>query len=55
MKTLNGILYWMENGKYTIDGYDFFDTKEDLAADINWQILWTQGKAMKTDNGWVRI
>ena len=33
--TRQGIEYWIEDGKYTIDGYDFFDTVADMEADID--------------------
>ena len=52
MKTRNGFEYMIENGKYTIDGYDFFDTLAELEADIDWQQLWITGKALKDENGW---
>lgn len=56
MKTpITGIHYWTEDGKYTIDGYDFFDTMEELETSIYWQRLWIDGKAMMTDTGWKLI
>lgn len=55
MKTRQGIEYWIENGKYTIDGYDFFDTLDELETDVDWQLLWTESKAYKDCNGWHRI
>lgn len=44
--------YWMENGKYTIDGYDWFNTLDELAADVEWQQKWIAGRAYKDENGW---
>ena len=52
MKTLNGCEYWMDGGKYTIDGYDFFDSLAELEADMEWQRLWIEGKAVKGASGW---
>lgn len=52
MKTKNGYEYWITDGKYTIDGYDYFDTLAELEADIEWQRLWIEGKARKDENGW---
>lgn len=52
MKTRHGYNYWIDNGKYTVDGYDFFDTLDELEADIDWQQLWAAGKARKDENGW---
>ena len=52
MKTRNGINYFIEDGKYTIDGYDFFDSLAELEADVDWQLLWVAGKARKDENGW---
>ena len=52
MKTRHGYNYWIDNGKYTVDGYDFFDTLDELEADIDWQQLWVAGKAHKDENGW---
>lgn len=51
MKTRQGYSYYMEDGKYTIDSYDFFDTLEDLENDLDWQILWTCGEAYKLPDG----
>ena len=50
MKTLKTNC-WTENGKYTIDGYDFFDTLEELEEDLYWQMLWTRDEAYKDENG----
>ena len=36
MKTKQGFTYWMQDGKYTVDGYDLFDTLEELEADCDW-------------------
>ena len=55
MKTRQGIEYWIENGKYTVDGYDLFDTLDELEADLDWQIAWIDGKAYKDGTGWHRI
>lgn len=52
MKTRHGYNYWIDNGKYTVDGYDFFDTLDELEADIDWQQLWAAGKAHKDETGW---
>ena len=51
MKTRQGYTYFIEDGKYTIDGYDFFDTLEALEEDLDWQILWAEGKAFKSADG----
>ncbi len=57
MKTtryLDGIAYWKENGKYTIDGYEFFNTLAGLKLHIYWSKLWIEGKAYRNENGdWV--
>lgn len=53
MKTRQNIAYSIENGKFTVDGYDFFDSLADLEADIDWQLLWIDGKAHMTESGWV--
>ena len=51
---ITGVHYWMEDGKYTIDGYDFFDTMEDLETNIYWTRLWIDGKAYREADGrWV--
>ena len=55
MKTKQGIEYSIEGGRFTIDGYDFFDTLEALEADLDWQNEWARGRAMKDGNGWHRI
>ncbi len=55
MKTRQGIEYWIENGKYTIDGYDWFDTLDELETDVDWQLAWIDGKAYKDGTGWHRI
>ena len=53
MKTRQGYNYYMEDGKYTIDSYDFFDSLEELEADLDWQRLWIDGKAYKDlDGNW---
>ena len=52
--TRQGIEYWIEDGKYTIDGYDFFDTVADMEADIDWQLEAIHGRAYK-DDGWHRL
>lgn len=52
MKTRQGIEYWIDGGKFTIDGYDFFDTLAELETDIDWQQLWIVGKAYKDESGW---
>ncbi len=53
-KTVHGIPYWEEDGKFTIDGYDFFDTLADLAHDVQFQILWTRDMAYRNlDGRWV--
>ena len=53
MKTRQGFEYRIEEGKYTFDeGYDRFDTLEELEEDIDWQLLWVDGKAYKDMNGW---
>lgn len=52
MKTRRGIEYWIDGGKFTIDGYDFFDTLAELETDIDWQQLWIVGKAYKDESGW---
>ena len=52
MKTKQGIEFWMENGKYTVDGYDLFETLEDLEADVEWQLKWVAGEACKGADGW---
>lgn len=44
---------FVENGKYTIDGYDFFDTLDELETEIAWQKLWAEGKAKKENGKWV--
>ena len=44
---------WKENGKYTIDGYEFFDTLAELEADLVWQRKWAEGKAYRdADRVW---
>ena len=54
MKTRQGYGYFIEDGKYSIDGYEFFDTLEELEADIDWQVLWCAGKAHKDNDGkWI--
>lgn len=55
MKTRQGIEYWIENGKYTIDGYDLFDSLEELEADVDWQLESIEGRAYKDAFGWHRI
>lgn len=55
MKTRHGITYSIVNGKYTIDGYDFFDTLGELENDCDWQLAWAEGKAFKDHTGWHRI
>ena len=55
MKTRQGVTYFIEKGKFTIDGYDLFDTLEELEADVDWQLLWIQGKAQKSGNEWARV
>ena len=55
MKTRQGVTYFIEKGKFTIDGYDLFDTLEELEADVDWQLLWVQGKARKIGNEWERV
>ena len=55
MKTRQGFEYWIENGKYTIDGYVFFSTLAELEADIDWQLLWLEDKAYKDADGWHEI
>lgn len=55
MKTKQGFTYWMQGGKYTVDGYDLFDTLEELEADCDWQLAWADGKAFKDETGWHRI
>ena len=52
MKTRQGIEYWIKDGKFTVDGYDNFDSLAELEADIDWQHLWIDGKAIKDENGW---
>lgn len=49
--TRNGYNYFVEDGKFSIDGYDFFDTLEALEDDIDWQVLWIDGKAYRDENG----
>ena len=51
--TRQGIEYWEENGLYTIDGYDFFETMEELETDLDWQGLWIDGKAHRENGEWV--
>ena len=51
MKTRQGIEYFIENGKYSIDGYDFFDTLAELEEEIDWAALWIDGKAYKDLDG----
>jgi len=55
MKTRQGIEYWIEDGKYTVDGYDLFETLDELEADVDWQLLWLDDKAYKDCDGWHRI
>lgn len=55
MRTRQGVTYFIEKGKFTIDGYDLFDTLEELEADVDWQLLWIQGKAQKIGNEWERV
>lgn len=53
-KSVHGIPYWVEDGKFTVDGYEFFDTLADLAIDVQFQIFWTRGMAYKNlDGNWV--
>ena len=52
MKTRQGFEYGITDGKYTIDGYDFFESLAELENDIEWQSLWIAGKAIKGENGW---
>ncbi len=43
-----------ENGKYTFDGYDFFDTVEEAKSEWAKQVLWTHGLMHKDSNDeWV--
>ena len=49
-----GIEYMVIDGKYTIDGYDFFWTLEELQEEIEWQRLWIDGKAFHDEQGWHR-
>ena len=37
MMTVQNISYWVEDGKFTIDGYDFYDTLEEMELDIDRQ------------------
>lgn len=55
MKTRQNITYFIENGKFTVDGYDLFDTLEELEADLDWQLLWIEGKAQKVNGEWERV
>lgn len=55
MKTRQNITYFIENGKFTVDGYDLFDTLEELEADLDWQLLWIEGKAQKVNSEWERV
>ena len=55
MKTRQGYEYWIEDGKFTINGYDLFNTLTALETDIDWQLLWLSGKAYKGENGWRMI
>lgn len=55
MITRQGISYYMENGKYTVDGYDLFDTIEELEADLDWELECIEGRAYKDLSGWHRI
>ena len=52
MKTKQGMDYMVVNGKYTLDGYDYFKTLEDLEAEIEWQLLWVDGGAYCDGDGW---
>lgn len=46
----------IDNGKYSIDGYDWFDSLEALQTEIEWQTKWIDGKARKDENGeWVEV
>ena len=38
-----GIIYWIEDGKYIYD-YDYFDTLEEMEADIDRAIAWARGE-----------
>ena len=38
--------------KYTLDGYDFFDTREDAWVEEQWQIAWRDCKAYRAADGW---
>ena len=54
LRTRQGYEYWIRDGKYTSDvqdGYEWFDTLEELEEDIDWALLWVDGKAYKTVNG----
>lgn len=55
MKTRQNITYFIENGKFTVDGYDLFDTLEELETDVDWQLLWFDGKAQKINGKWERV
>lgn len=46
MKTRQGYEYWIEDGKYIYD-YDRFDSLEEMEEDIDWALLWIDGKAYK--------
>ena len=52
MKTRHGFEYFIENGKFTVNFYDTFDSLEELEADIDWQMLWSRGLAVKNESGW---
>lgn len=55
MKTRQGIEYYLDNGKYTVDGYDLFDTLEELEDDLDWELECIEGRAFKDNRGWHRI
>lgn len=46
---------WLDENGYTIDGYDYFPTMEELETHIFWSRLWIDGKAYRsTETGcWV--
>ena len=52
---IRGINYWIEDGRFTVDGYDFFDTIEELDVDLGWQLESIEGRAYKDADGWHRI
>ena len=56
MKTRQGYEYHIQDGKYIYDGYEFFDSLEEMEEEIDWALEWIDGRAARDNNGeWRRL